>query len=209
MSGGRTFTKIDLSQAYQQKPLEEESQKYVVINTHKGLFKYTRLPFGISSAPGIFQRVMESLLQGIPRVVVYLDDILITGTTDKEHIQALNEVLTRLEKVGLRVKKEKCAFMVKSIKYLGYRIDSEGLHPLKEKVSAITEAPAPKNVGELKAYLGLLTYYSKFLPNRSTALVPPLPTIEEECCLVLGQKGDGSISSLQGFTHILTVASTF
>ena len=170
LSGGRTFTKIDLSQAYQQIPLEEESQKYVVINTHKGLFKYTRLPFGVSSAPVIFQRVMEGLLQGIPRVVVYLDDILNTGTTDKEHIQALNDVLTRLEKVGLRVKKEKCAFMVKSIKYLGYRIDSEGLHPLKEKVSAITEAPAPKNVAELKAYLGLLTYYSKFLPNRSTLL---------------------------------------
>ena len=112
---------------------------------------------------------MEGLLQGIPRVVIYLDNILITG---KEHIQALHEVLTRLEKVGLRVKKEKCAFMVKSIKYLVYRIDTEGLHPLKEKVSAITEAPAPKNVAELKAYLGLFTYYSKFLPNMSTALGP-------------------------------------
>ncbi len=61
LSGGRTFTKIDLSQAYQKITLDEESQKYVVINTHKGLFKYTRLPFGISSAPGIFQRVMESV----------------------------------------------------------------------------------------------------------------------------------------------------
>ena len=89
------------------------------MNTHKGLFKYTCLPFGISSAPGIFQRVMEGLLQGIPRVVVYLDNILNAGTTGKEHIQALHEVLTRLEKVGLRVKKEKCAFMVKSIKVLG------------------------------------------------------------------------------------------
>ena len=88
------------------------------MNTHKGLFKYTCLPFGISSAPGIFQRVMEGLLQGIPRVVVYLD-ILNAGTTDKEHIQALNEVLTHLEKVGLRVKKEKCVFMIKSIKVLG------------------------------------------------------------------------------------------
>ena len=112
LSGGRTFTKIHLSQAYQQIPLEE-SLKYVVMNTHKGLFKYTCLPFGISSAPGIFQRVMEGLLQGIPRVVVYLDDILNAGTTDKEHI------LTHLERVGLRVKKEKCVFMVKSIKVLG------------------------------------------------------------------------------------------
>ena len=148
LSGGRTFTKIDLSQAYQQIPLEEESQKYVVMNTHKDLFKYTCLPFGFSSAPGIFQRVMEGLLQGIPRVVVYLDDILNAGTTDKEHIQALNEVLTHLEKVGLRVKKEKCVLWLNQLKYLEYRIDSDRLHPLKENVSAITEAPAPKNVAD-------------------------------------------------------------
>ena len=72
LAGGRLFSKIDLSQAYQQLPLDEESQKYVVINTQKGLFKYTRLLYGISSAPGIFQRVMESILQGIPSVIAYL-----------------------------------------------------------------------------------------------------------------------------------------
>ena len=71
LSQGKYFTKIDLSQAYQQLPLDEESMKYVVINTHRGLFRYTRLPFGISSAPGIFQRVIESLLQGIKGVAVY------------------------------------------------------------------------------------------------------------------------------------------
>ena len=79
MAGGQKYTKLDLYQAYQQMELEEESRRYVVINTHRGLFEYTRLPFGVSSAPGIFQRVMESILRGIPNVVVYLDDILITG----------------------------------------------------------------------------------------------------------------------------------
>jgi len=98
---GRTFTKIDLSHAYQQLPLDETSCKFVVINTHKGLFRYTRLPFGISSAPGIFQRVIESLLSGIPGVVVYIDDILVTGPTEKEHLAALDEVLSQLEGAGL------------------------------------------------------------------------------------------------------------
>ena len=94
LAGGRAFTKLDMSQAYQQVELEEESKKYmyVVINTHKGLFRYNRLPFGIVSAPGIFQRVMESLVRGIPGVVVYLDDILITGPTENDHLITLEQV---------------------------------------------------------------------------------------------------------------------
>ena len=90
---GTAFTKLDLSQVYQQLPLDVESRKYVVINTHKGLFRYTCLPYGISSAPGIFQKVMESLLQGIPNVTVYLDDILISGENETAHLRSLDEVL--------------------------------------------------------------------------------------------------------------------
>ena len=89
LSGGKSFTKLDMAQAYQQLVLEEASRKYVVINTHCGLFCYNRLPYGVSSAPGIFQRVMESMLNGIPGVVVYLDDILITGPTEEAHLAAL------------------------------------------------------------------------------------------------------------------------
>ena len=172
MSGGTKFTKLDLSQAYQQVRLDEESKKYVVINTHKGLFQYNRLPFGVSSAHGIFQRVMESLLGNIPGVVVYIDDILITGKADEEHLVAPEEVLKRLQKAGLRLKKPKCVFMAASVEYLGHRIDAQGLHPKPEKVEAVKNAPRPKNVTELKSYLGLLSYYTKFLPNLSTVLAP-------------------------------------
>ena len=147
---GKAFTKIDIRHAYQQLPLDEPSWKFVFINTHKGLFRYTKLPFGISSAPGIFQRVVESLLQGIPGVVSYIDDILITGRTEAEHLAALDEVLSRLEQGGLRARKEKCQFLVPSVTYLGYTIGAEGIHPIPKKVAAIKDAPNSTNVTELE-----------------------------------------------------------
>ena len=172
LAGGKQFTHLDLSQVYQQLLLDNESKDYVVINTHRGLFRYNRLPFGVSSAPGIFQRAMETLLQGIQNVVVYIDDILVTGTMEEVHLNTLNEVLNRLKKVGLHLKKSKCHFMFPSGLFLGHKIDAQGLHPLLEKVKTIKDAPKPRNLYELKSYLGLLSYYSKFLPNLSTILAP-------------------------------------
>ena len=93
---GEKFTKLDLSQAYQQLPLDEDSKQYTTINTHKGLFRYNRLPYGISSSPGIFQRTMDNLLQNIPQVNVRVDDILITGVDDDAHLANLEDVLKRL-----------------------------------------------------------------------------------------------------------------
>ena len=116
LSGGEKFTKLDMSQAYQQILLEDESKKYTTINTHKGLFQYNRLPYGVSSSPGIFQRTMENLLQGISFVVVRVDDILVSGSNDEEHLENLEEVLKRLSEHGLRLKK-KCAFMVNEVVY--------------------------------------------------------------------------------------------
>ena len=172
LSGGKSFSQVDLSQAYLQLQLEEESQKLVVVNTHRGLFKYKRLPYGISSAPGIFQRAIESLLHDIPFVVVYLDDILITGTTDEEHLDTLDKVLHRLESHGLKLNKDKCTFLSPSVIYLRHRNDQNGLHPSDDNVRAVKDAPRLTNVNQLTAYLGVLTYYSKFLPNLVSTLVP-------------------------------------
>ena len=180
LSKGKLFSKLDMRQAYQQIELEEESKKYVVINTQRGLFQYTRLPFGIASAPGIFQRVIENILQGIEGVVVYLDDILITGSTEEAHLRALETVLTRLNKSGLRLKRNKCEFLRPSVTYLGHRVDADGLHPLMDRVQAISEAPTPRSTTELRSYLGMLTYYGKFLPNLSSTLHPLLVLLKKE-----------------------------
>jgi hypothetical protein len=172
LAGGKSFTKLDMSNAYLQLPLDEQSKEYLVINTHKGLFKYNRLPFGVSSAPAIFQRCMDTLLQGLPGVSVYLDDILVTGRTTEEHLQNLEAVLCRLKEAGLHLNKAKCMFMRPSIDYLGHVIDEKGRHPTAEKVQAIKEAPTPKDVTQLRSFLGILTYYGKFLPNLSSNLKP-------------------------------------
>ena len=158
LSGGQYFSTLHISQAYQQIELDDESKQYVVINTHKGLFRYNRLPFGVSSAPAIFQRIMESLLQGMPGVAVYLDDILVFGKSEEEHLSALEQVLNRLEEAGLLLNRGKCVFMAESVAYLGHIVDAQGLHPDPDKVRAIEEAPPPQCISELKSYLGLLTY---------------------------------------------------
>ena len=121
--------------------LEQDHHKYTTINTHLGLFQYTQLPFGIASAPAIFQQQMEKILQGIPRTAYYLDDILITGCDDEEHLNILEIVFDHLHQWGLCLKESKCSFMKNSVKYLGYIIDAEGLHTAPDKIDAITNAP--------------------------------------------------------------------
>ena len=114
LSEGKLFSKIDMTQAYQQIVLDDESQKPVTINTHRELYSYTRLPFRIAAAPAIFQSAMDSLLHGNPNVVCYLDDILITGKTTEEHLKNLREVLRLLKLHNLRAKRSKCLFLQKS-----------------------------------------------------------------------------------------------
>ena len=103
-----------MSNAYLQLPLDEASQQNVVINTHKGLFKYHRLLFGVSTALAIFQRYMDSVLQGLEGVVALIDDILVTGETEEEHLQNLDAALQRLEEADITLKKFKCSCNQKS-----------------------------------------------------------------------------------------------
>ena len=124
------------------------------------------------SAPAVFQKAMDGILQGIPHCIRYLDDILVTGHSDAEHLQNLEKVLQRLQEQGVCLKEEKCSLFQDSVEYLGHTINAKGLHTTNKKVKAILDAPSPRNLSELRSFLGLLNYYSRFLPNVAATLHP-------------------------------------
>lgn len=172
LSGGREFSKIDLTHAYQQTMLTDDSQPCTAITTHIGTFVYRRTPFGLSCVPEKFQKLMEETLRGVPCTVVFLDDICVTGASRAEHLTNLRLVLARLRDMGLTVKLSKCCFLEPSVKYLGFIIDQGGLRPDPKKVEAIVNAPTPSDVTQLRSFLGLLNYYGKFIPKLSILLHP-------------------------------------
>ena len=166
---GQKFSKLDLSHAYQQLELDEETQELLTVNTHCRLYRTTRLQFGVHSATGIFQREMDKRLKDIPFCKVCVDDILISGHDDASHLKNLQSVFTALDKAGLKLKRSKCKFLLLEVTYLGFKINKEATAPLPEKVTAMTKAPkTPRNVTELKAFLGAVNYYHSHLPNLSS-----------------------------------------
>ena len=149
LNGGHKFSKLDLAEAYLQIPLDEKSTELTVIDTHQGLYKFKRLPFGLSSAPAIFQKFIEQLVRDIPGVACYLDDIIVTGRSEQEHLNNLQITMDKLHTSGLRLKLEKCQFFQDSVMYLGHILDNEGVCPHPDKVKAITAMPDPQNQSEL------------------------------------------------------------
>ena len=130
------------------------------------LSTYLRLPFGGASALALFQQAMDTIPQGISYVICYLDDILIIGETQEEHLTNLAEVLRRLSNNELRLKQEKCSFLQDSIEYLGHYIDTTSINTVKIKVEAIARAPTPKNVSELRSFLGMVNpFIVRFLKD--------------------------------------------
>lgn len=172
LHGGEEFSKLDLSMAYQQIELNDESKKFTTISTSKGLFQYTRLIYGLASAPAIFQRIMDSLLAGLDGVVVFLDDVLITAPNREQHVQRLSKVLNILRDSGFKLSRDKCDFFCDKIHYLGHVIDRNGLHMNHEKVIDIQQIKYPKNVKELQSFLGMVNFYRRFIPGIATLLSP-------------------------------------
>ena len=171
---GRKFSKVDLSQAYLQMQLEEQSQKYLTINTSKGLKHYTRMPYGVKPASGIFQRFTENKLSNIPCTVVKIDDILITGKNDEKHLKTIEKVLEILNEVGATVNKSKCLFFANEIEYIGFLIDENSIRVNPRKIDSIINMPQPTNVKQLQSFFFgggsqlLLKVHSKYGRHRET-----------------------------------------
>jgi hypothetical protein len=168
--GSKYFCVLDLKGAYQQLEVSPESQELLTINTHRGLFTFMRLPFGVKPAASIFQSVMDKILSGFDKVFCYIDDILIGGETIEQLHSKLLLVLDRLLQYNVKINWTKCKFFVEQVTYLGHEVSQMGISPSRQKVEAIVSAPEPKNVTQLQSFIGLVNYYSKFIPNLNQKL---------------------------------------
>ena len=171
LGGTHYFSKVDLADAYNQIKLGPESQKLLALSTHRGVQLQKRLPFGITSATGYFQDIMNQLTSDLTGVAVYLNDILISGTTAEDHLNNLRQLLKRLNDKGLRWRIEKCVFAEDSVTYLGHTILRNGISK-RPKADAVTKMPAPSNVTQLRSFFGSVQFYNKFLPDLSTISGP-------------------------------------
>lgn len=151
--------------------VDESCLELLTIITHKGLYRYKKIPEGVSSAPADVQKKMDECLRGIEGVISYIDNIYITGRTEEECVSRTEEVCERLLENGLKCN-NKCKFLKEKIEVLGFVIDKDGLHKAKSKVDAMVNAPRPQNLKELNSFLGLINFYARFLKNRSDNLKP-------------------------------------
>lgn len=172
LCNAKFFCTLDLFKAYLHVLVDDESKVIQTISTHRGTYKMNRLSFGIKTAPSEFHRILDQILNGLEGVATYFDDIVIAGQTFTECKQRLISCMERLRKYDLHLNRKKCHFFKQEISYLGYLIAENKISKCPEKVKAILEAPRPKNVDDVRKFLGIITYYSRFIPNISTITHP-------------------------------------
>ena len=165
------FSTLDLASGYWQIPVHPDSQEKTAFVTTRGLFEFRVMPFGLRNAPAAFQRLMERVLMGLnPEdgadfVDAYIDDVLIFSQTLEEHLHHLSLVLDTVKKADLKLKLPKCKFFRKEVEFLGHLVTTEGLKPNHAHTTAVTEFPTPRNVKEIRQFVGLASYYRRFIPN--------------------------------------------
>ncbi len=172
LAGSSIFSKLDANSGFWQIPLHDTSRLLTTFLTPFGRFCFNRLPFGISSAPEVFQRLMSELLRDIPNVICHMDDILVHGRDQETHDKSLKTVLDRLYAAGLTLSEEKCQFAASSITFLGHIIDSDGIKADPKKTAAIRDFPTPSTVTELQRFMGMVNQLSKFLPSLAKSNAP-------------------------------------
>ena len=168
------FSSLDLQHGYWQIPMRKEDWQKTAFSTHIGLYEFTRTPMGVSNAPATFQRLMETVLNGLDMTIaiIYIDDIIVPGKTFEQAAQGLEKVLSRLSANGLKLKTKKCHLFQKEVQFLGHMVSKEGLRPVGAKVQTLFKWPRPVNVKQVQGFLGLANYYRRMIPNYAEIAVP-------------------------------------
>ena len=174
LSGVRYFSTLDLAAGYWQVPMHPDSVEKTAFVSHAGSYEFLVMPFGLKNVPATFQRLMANVLAGLPQRVCmdYIDDILVVGQTFEEHLENLRTVLQRLREAGLKLKPSKCDLLKTEVQYLGYVVSADGIKIDPRKTQAVRDFPVPTNVRSLREFLGLTSYYRRFVDGYSRMAKP-------------------------------------
>ena len=199
LTGATIFTTLDLKSGYWQVAMSETSKSKTSFITHRGLYQFKRMPFGLCNAPGVFQRLMNHVLAPFigKSVMVYLDDIVIFSRDPQEHEIHVQEVLQALEAAGLTAKLSKCDFSKPEVKLLGYIVSGQGIRSDPEKTRAIAEMAPPTDVKGVRSFLGLCNYYRQCIPNFAEVAYPLVQLTCKYVRFVWGEKENKAWQTLR------------
>ena len=172
LNGSTVFSKIDLKWGFHQILLSEESRHITTFITHRGLCRYKRLMFGVTSAPEKYQQIIGDVVRGCAGVANIADDLIVHGCGVEEHDKRLFVVLDRLNEVGLTMNGDKCEFRLSKLTFFGHELTSDGINPSEEKIAAIRDARSPKDASEVRSFMGLVQYSAKFMPDVASVAKP-------------------------------------
>src|SRR5260221_2285509 len=172
LGGTKVYSKFDLSKGYYQLPMSADSMDYTTFTSHRGLYRFKVMPFGLTSAPMSFNRVMRKLLYKSRGLDNYLDDVLAHSTGWTEHLQDLEDFFLRIQQANLSLRPTKCQIGYQTIDFLGHRITEDSIEPNPKKLEKILESSRPETKTQIKSFLGLIGYYQQFLPNYSKVTTP-------------------------------------
>ena len=167
-----TFTKLDLRLGFHQLELHEESRPITTFACHLGLFRYTRLFFGVNSAPELYQHVLRQVLRNYPGTANIADDIVVHSKGKAEHDERLLKVFHTLSAAGLTLNQEKCQLSMTQLEFMGHLISDRGIGPTKTRVEAVEKAREPQSASEVRSFLGLVNFSARFIPNLATITEP-------------------------------------
>lgn len=167
LGGSKLFSVMDLASGYWQIKVKKEDQAKTAFVTKSGLYEFSVLPFGLTTAPSTFERCMETILRGLQwqTCLVYLDDVIVFSKTFEEHLKRLDDVLRRIKDAGLKLKPSKCSFIQSRVSFLGHVVSVNGLETDPEKTKAVQNWSQPKDVTQVRAFLGFCSYYRRFIEN--------------------------------------------
>ena len=167
LAGSRLFSTLDLISGYWQVEIHPRDKEKTAFCTSEGLYEFNVMPFGLCNGPATFQRLMDLLLAGVQwsSCLVYLDDIIVLGKTFEDHLKHLSQVFQKLRDAKLKLKVKKCSFCGETVQFLGHVVSSQGVTADLAKIQKVVDWPAPTNKCEVQQFLGLVSYYRRFIRN--------------------------------------------